>query len=156
MGSVANINKEFYRSITWTFAAPCIIALATWGLSVLFGLKHPFTANFGTADILSIGAIILISVKQDIEKIPADRRTEDFLLASDELLLLASIVLWVVYGAFKLKALTVLEGPPGANPGDEGMLWYFGVISIMLVGMAITYGIYVRHRVRESQLAAAA
>jgi hypothetical protein len=152
--SPAAVHKEFFRSIVWTFAAPCVIAILTLAISYLFGLKHPFSANFGTADTLSVAAIILISVKQDIEKIPGELRSEDFLLASDELLLLASIVLWVIYGAFKLKALTILEQPPTNDTHNGDLLLYFGIISLLLVAMTVTYGIYVRYRIRMSQLAA--
>lgn len=110
---------------------PVCLALVVWGVLAVAEVENAFHVSFGSGDLISVAAMMLVVVNQEIDRLPLEQRST-FLLTFYEHSLWIGVIAWFFFGATKLIVNVVI--PKAKTPGHiYDLISWISIASLAVV-----------------------
>ena len=139
-----NKNLKHWLWLSFEVLVPVLFVISIWPISHhIIGLEHPFERALSSADLLPLGALILIGIIIEVsfdEKI----NNNNFLFSPIMVLgCVMALLLLFVYGFMKAESFSFDISKIG-TPEDDGRMSLFSDISLLSITASCIYAILIK------------
>ncbi|MBK0115639.1 MULTISPECIES: hypothetical protein [unclassified Delftia] len=131
--NTAGAEEKLWTWVHFSLTLPILVAFGVWFCVYLAGFENSFAHNFGSGDLFSIIAMMLLLLSQEINLLP-QRKVTGLLAHMKSLSLVFLVIGWVLFGFF--RGMFYLYYPTMADKGLAMLEGVSYISSALLLGIA--------------------